>query len=209
MLQRKALTHQHVRSRSCLLHGKRRRVRQRTRGEAVGQIALDLGPARHRHIPHHAQRPSCHGSVSSSCARRRPPRRRRIRSLPAGLPIPREAERHRRPPPRTPDHPFRYLPPVPSPRLNCLRRHHPRRCVDQADFSWQVRAVLGERGEQLASAPTTTPPVKAIAGPMDSVSAQTPTVVTSDISTRNSPSSTGVTSTPTSVTRIEKGVRRD
>ena len=115
MLQRKALTHQHVRSRSCLLHGKRRRVCQRTRGEAVG--------------------------------------------------------------------------------------------ADSARF--RVRAVLGEQGEQLASAPTTTPPVKAIAGAIDSVSVQTPTVVTSDISTWNSPSSTGVTSTPTSVTRIEQGVRRD
>ena len=69
--------------------------------------------------------------------------------------------------------------------------------------------MLGEQGEQLASAPTTTPPVKAIAGPMDSVGVQTPTVVTSDISTWNSPSSTGVTSTRTSVTRIEQGVRRD
>ena len=69
--------------------------------------------------------------------------------------------------------------------------------------------MLGEQGEQLASAPTTTPPVKAIVGPIDSVSVQTPTVVTSDISTWNSPSSTGVTSTRTSVTRIEQGVRRD
>ena len=173
------------------------------RGDAVGQIALDLGPARHRHIPHHAQRPSCHGSVRAAAPVADPPDdvesgafQQTCQSLAKQNVIVGHHHAHR----TTHCVIFRQC----RPRLNCLRRPHLRRCVDQADFSWQVGAVLGEQGEQLASAPTTTPPVKAIAGPMDSVSVQTPTVVTSDISTWNSPSSTGVTSTRTSVTGSSK-----
>jgi hypothetical protein len=208
MLQRKALTHQHVRSRSCLLHGKRRRVRPRTRGEAVGQIALDLGPARHRHIPHHAQRPSCHGSVRAAAPVADPPDdvesgafQQACQSLAKQNVIVGHHHAHR----TTHFVIFRQCrPPVSiasedtTPAVALTRRISAGRYVQ----CWANGGAIGVGADDNATG-------ESVVGPMDSVSVQTPTVVTSDISTRNSPSSTGVTSTPTSVTRIEQGVRRD
>ena len=178
------------------------------RGDAVGQIALDLGPARHRHIPHHAQRPSCYGSVRAAALVGDPPddvESGAFQQACQSLAKQNVIVGH--------DHADRTTHSV------IFRQCRPPVSIASEDTTTAValtRRISAGRyvqcranGEQLASAPTTTPPVKAIVGAMDSVSVQTPTVVASDISTWNSPSSTGVTSTRTSVTWIEQGVRRD